>query len=367
MSTQLDDPVAPLALLQVSLGHEYYPDGFTEFDVAPFPATATNCRQLGLRLLREGDGLTLYVSPNAQRRLQSAGYRAALSTLTLCWQITPTTEKFSAFTDLDATACDQCVVFSSNAIDAKSHLLTVGALASAKDIWARQTLRFDFVPSRPLRVGTTVTLENSAGESLRELVVTDPAVISIDATSFGSGLYQLTQGTRVLTRWFADERGAAGTLPGSVLVLPGALLTAVFSNALGNMAADTELPVYSATYPARTVVWRYRIFNTPPGESLNIVAVSSEGTDDSLTTPPRTSKAKAPSRTAGPFLPKTDPALPDAQSFEVGAFKLMQRPPQRFALRNGTATRYSPLPLAGLSFARSSGNAPLYSEILVYL
>ena len=358
------------SLLVVSLAHEYFGGGFPEHATTPLPATTASCRRLGLRLIHNGANLTLYAAPAAVAKLGSAAYQAALATETLCWQITPRTADFAAFTAVDFVGNRQCLVFTNTDKGAKGGSLTVSAKASAKDVWTRQLLRYDFRPTRPLKAGTVLSLQNNFGTVLRSLTVTDPSLVAVDASDFGSGLYQLAQGARVLAKWFADERPFPPTNTGALLVLPGKLLAAAFARTVGRGASAATPPTYTANYAARSVIWRYHVFNAQADETLSIATYTGEG----LPTAPaarsaKKSNASKPSRAAAaPFEPYTDAALPDAKSFAaVRPLKLARLPAQRYALNSGGATRYAPLPLAGLAFARSASDDALCSDIFVYL
>jgi len=360
-----------VSLLTVALTHEYFGGDFTPFTAAPLPATAAACGRLGLRLLKTGARLTLYVTPDARRAPKSADYQSALAATTFCWQITPQAAGFAAYTAIDSAGSGQCVVFTSTARGARGGRLTVAATASAGDVWARQALRFDFRPAQPLSAGTVLRLANGSGVGLRDLKVTDPRLVGIDTTESGSGLYQLMQGDRAIAKWFADERPFPPANPGALLVLPGALLAAAFARTIGDKADPSAAPVYTAGYAARSVLWRYHIFNTQADEALSIVPLP----EDELTAaaPAAHPAGLSRARKSGPsaramFRPFADAALPDARSFEaVRPLKLARQPPQRFALNSGSATRYAPLPLAGLAFARSGRSGALCSDIFVYL
>ena len=345
---------APLCLLRAALAHEYFSGDFTEFALKPLPATATGCRRLGLRLLRDGATLSLFADADAAKQASTPAYRMALGRAALCWELVPTDPEFSAFTGIDFNGSTETLILTSDDTGATGGLLTQSGVASADDLWSRQGLSFDLRPTRPLEIGSNVLLQTAGGLPLRGFAVSDPSLVSIDAAPFGSGLYRATRDKSVLASWFADERVPARPTPGAVLVLPGELLTAALARALGPGAEDA--PDYSATFPARKVIWRYHIFNAGEDERLAIV-----------TAPSQTASPGARGRAAA-FVPVVDPSLPTARSFEaVRPFKLAQEAPQRFALNSGAATRYSPLPLAGFSFARSARGAALCSDIFVYL
>ncbi len=356
------------ALLSASFTHEYYGGDFTAFTAKPLPAPAAACQRLGLQLLRDGASLTLYLTPGALRGMKSADYRTTLAATTLCWQIVPRPVDFAACTAVDFTSGSQGLVFTSTVAGARGGPLTVSATASVQDVWPRQLLRFDFRPAKPLKAGATLRLETNAGTLVRSLKVTDPWLVAVDTSEFGSGLYQLAQGGQVLAKWFADERPFPPANTGAVLVLPGSLLAAAFASATS--AGVSTPPVYTAAYAARSVIWRYHIFNTLPDDTLSIVPYSGEGLAAPAATPP---VKPARSRKSGPtsreiFKPFTDDSLPDAKSFAaVLPLKLVQQPARCFALNNGSSSLYAPLPVAGTNFARAEGSTALCSDIFVYL
>lgn len=371
-------PATATGLLSVAFTHEYYGGSFTTFAAQPLPATAKTCRQLGLGLVRDAAGLTLAIAVDALRSVKTADYRAALAATTLCWQLNPRPRDFAAGTAVDFTSNSACLVFTA-AYSAQGGSLTVAATASAKDVWPRQALHYDFRPAHALKVGAALRLENGAGGLLRTLKVTDPNLVALDTSDFGSGPYQLAQGSQVLVKWFADERPFPPASSGGVLVLPGALLAAAFTAALKPGATP---PVYTAAYAARSVIWRYHIFNTQADDTLSIVPYTGGGlpcsadadalVPDAPVEPARTSRSRShqkPAAAARPvFKPFTDPALPGAKSFAaVQPLKLVKQPAQCFALNNGATSLYAPLPVAGVDFARAAGQATLCSDIFVYL
>lgn len=353
-------PSAALGFLQATLAHDYYGGAFSEFALVPLPATAALLHRLGLRLLHDHATLSFVATPSALTRITGAAYQAALSTTSFCWQLVPRSAGFAAFTAVDYSCSTQALVLTPPLGGNTRTTLTVGTSASALDLWPRQSLRFDFQPAQPLRTGSVLLLKTADGTLLRELPVTDPQLLALDTRDFGPGLYQLANGNRVLTRWFADERPYPPAA-GAVLVLPGPTVAKALTAATRGRATTTT--TYTASFPARTALWRYHIFNTQPDEALSIVAL---GTDSATNTGGRAAAKK--NMPGVQFQPFSDPALPSAKSFAATRpLPLVLQPSQRFALHSGNTTRYAPLPLAGLALARAADDAALCSDIFVYL
>lgn len=362
-------------LLSVSLSHEYFGGAFAEFSLGALPQTAATCARLGLYLLRDAATLTLFARLDPRRPAAMTALQAALAASTLCWELAPIPPAFGAFTAIDFVGSRQRIVLTSADDAAAGGELTIGSLVSSSDVWSGQPLNFDFRPAKPLRVGSTLRLETAARTRLGQYTVADPNLVAVDVSAFGSGLYRLKQGSVLLAEWFADERGPIGTqpTPNSMLVLPGALLAAAFGAAASGGSAAP--PAYTASYPARTVTWRYHVFNTQPGESLQIGPADDLGATDAPPAPAKSGRRgrrqPAPVGGAGAtdtFVPLDPSPFPPAVSFAaVDPLQLAQRPPQRFALRNGSTVRYSPLPVAGPSLATNPAGTGFCSDIFVYL
>ena len=352
------------AMLEVSLAHEYLGGPFASFVATPLPATGRLCRGLDLEMLQSDATLTLYTRASPSRRASVTAMRQTLAQNTFCWEIAPLAPNFAAITDVDFTGSTERIVLTSTDAKAVGGPLTQAALASAADVWPWQPLAFSYVATPALPIGTTLVVETNAGAAVAQVTTTNPCVIPIDLSAIGSGLYRLKRGKTVLASWFADERGAVGTsmAPASMLVLPGALLAAAFTQALG-ATGFTPPPVYTAEYPAREITWRYHIFNGQPVVSFHIEpCVGSAGLGAAG------AWAGGANDDTGPFVPISAPEYPTAASFEaVSPYKLVQRPPQRFALLSGSTTRYAPLPVASPSFAGRGQSAGFCSDIFVYL
>jgi hypothetical protein len=227
-------------------------------------------------------------------------------------------------------------------------------------------LIFDLPRPATIPPGSSLRLENGAGIALRTVSAVDAPTLRIDVSDLGPGLYRLSRHGTVLAKWFADERGMNAVSPGAVIVLPGFLLSAALIRAM-QADPDAEAPAYTATFGAREVLWRYHVFNAQSDDTLSIVALkkSPGATKRRDSASNGTKKHAAPS----PFVSVSDPSVRDARTFEaVEPRKLTQRPAERFALRSGASTRYSPLPLAGLALGRSARRmSTLCSDIFVYL
>jgi hypothetical protein len=355
-----------LPLLTASFTHEYFGGDFEGFRVEALPATASACRRLGLRLLQDGSNLTLMTMPDAFRGVDPEVAQPALASATLCWQVIPRASDFWAYTATDFLGSSQCLVFASAASVAKGGPLTVGASASAQDVWERRPLRFDFRPAKPLPAGAILSLKTASGSVLRSLTVTSPLLVGVDTSDVGSGLYQLSLGSLVLLRWFADERPFPPSEPGAILVLSGSQLAGAYAIAGRKAGSPATPPEYTAAFASRSVLWRYHIFNAKGDETFSIVPFNGE----ELEAPPA-----APARARGPravpdalFQRVPGAGVPGAQSFEaVSPLKLALLPPQRFALTNGAAIRYAPLPLGGVPLGRSETGGALCSDIFIYL
>lgn len=368
---------SPRALLQVSLKHEYYGGAFEEFTATPLPTTATVCRQLNLRMLRDGASLTLFVGPISASAKGRSALRAALARSTLCWEIAPSATDFAAITGVSFSGDHQRIVLTDSTGLAVDGQLTVDALVSEKDVWSCQPLAFDYRPPSPLPMGTKLDIVAAAtGTIVSQLAVADGGVIPIDVRTAGAGLYQLLRGNKLLTQWFADERSAvgAGAKPAAMLIIDGDLLVAAFDN-LVEGSASLAPPVYSANFPTREITWRYHIFNARSPEALQIATA-----DDGLTANEPTPRSAAgalgaPSSTKRqadaapePFISISAPEYPDAVSFEAATpYKLVQRPPQRFSLLSDGQALYSPLPVASTGFSPRGQSPGHCSDIFVYL
>lgn len=351
----------PISILTVALEHEYgLPGPFSDYTVAPLPATETACRRLGMHLRRTAEGLSLYAFLPSTAPDAIARRITALESATLCWQITPTPSNFSAYTGLEFPATEQCLIFTSNASVAKGGSLTtaLNGSATASDLWLRRPLRFDFPLEKLLAPGLPVNLCTGGGVRLRQVATNDSRRLAIDTTERGSGLYRLTQGTTELGRWFGDERGERHPQFGAVLVLAPAVLADALRQA--TQPSPSSLPQYTGMWPAREVLWRYHIFNTEPDEPLRIEPC--DGSPPPIDQPPVV---------PNPFVAVALPDLPAARSFEMTApLKLQRRPAQRFALHRGSTGRFTTLPLPALSFgnsARNPPNAALCAEVFVHL
>lgn len=356
-------PLRPM--LQVDLSHEYVGGPFAQFATTPLPSTAAAGRNLGLRLLQTGASLVLYVRCNPGSATAVRALHRALVNTTWCWEIAPLAPQFAAVTDLEFAGTRQRVVLTTTSTTGGR--LTVRTTASAKDLWDWQPLGFDFLPKTPLAKGAWLDLTDAQSVVLARIEVSDPQIVPIDLSAFGSGLYQLVHGKKILARWFADERGAvnASTAPTSMLVLNGAVLAAAFTKATEGSVLLAP-PVYTARYPARDVTWRYHVFNATDASSLQIAALDETG--EAPLEGGTSGDGLGASTAAEPFFPVTAPEYPNAASFESAvAYKLVQRPPQRFALLSGGTTVFAPLPVATPTFASRGQSAGFCSDIFVYL
>lgn len=335
-------------LCRVTLTHDYFGGPFAGYTLSPFPSTAAICQRTGLSLRREADGLLL----GLDRARQSAGRPAALAALAesfLCWQLTAVDAEFAAVTEPGWAQTD-CLVLTPND-PAANDRLTTASTASEADLWPRRPLCFDCAVAKPLKSAYPVVLENHLGIPLLPLASSNLRRVHVDTRRFGPGLYRLTQGGRVVARWFGDERASAAAAI-AILVLPGGLVAGSIGTAAG-ISSAREPREFTAAFTARAAVWRYHIFISDAGEDLRIEPAPV----DSGESPVGSGRA----RTA--FKPLPAGTIAGARSFESRTpFRLRRRPPERFVLRGRAMPRDIPLPLPAADAPPSD-----YADIFVHL
>lgn len=337
------------ALCRVTLTHEYFGGPFAGYTISPFPSTAAICQRAGLSLQREADGLLLTFDRTRQSALRPAAL-AALAESSLCWQLTPGDPEFAAVTEPSWAQTD-CLVLTPNG-PAADDRLTVGVAASEADLWPRRPLCFDCTVTKSLKAAYPVMLESDLGVPLLPLAPSNARRVRVDTRRFGPGMYRLTQGERVIARWFGDERASATAPAVAILVLPGGLIAGCIGTAAGE-ASEREPRELSAAFTARAAVWRYHIFIADAGDDLRIEPASLGSDDDSA--------GRGRGRAA--FKPLPAGTIAGAHSFESRtAFRLRRRPPERFVLRGRAMPRDVPLPLPAAGAPPSD-----YADIFVHL
>lgn len=339
-------PRRPWRLMNLAIGHEY--DGAAGMVATPLPETAAACRRFGLRLAPHESGLALHVLSGRAFDHDAARLKAALGSVTLCWQLRPTSPDFFSVTGLDLSTARECLVLRPGTTREHGNLLTRGRTAARGDVLPRRPLRFDHV-IEPASAPAARPLSASSAAATQAA----PRVIAIDHSATGSGVYRLDPNAPQSPEWFADERGTWDCGCAIVLVLPGPSLASAVEPALSGSA-----PTFATTLPAREVIWRYHFFNAEADTPLAIERYD-EDTEAALPEQPD----------AGTFALLATPSAPGAaKSYEfTRPMKLTRRPECAFGLRRGDAARLQPLPKAGLSFGRAPGSDVLRADIFVHL
>jgi hypothetical protein len=325
-------------LLRIEVTHEYWPEGFTDYALVPFPQTAELCRRFGLKLTRRDGGPTLLLDLARAKRTHTPVTIAAIAEATLCWEIRPTSSEFFTTTIPAFAAETRCLVLTA-AHPGWPLRLTAKPSASAADLWPRRALRFDYQIAKPLPdPDGLVTLDTGEGTSPRQLLTPWEGRIAVDTTAIGSSTFRLIQSGRELDRWFGDERLPAPAAPGPIFALPGGVIVGALTES--DLPADDDLPAtFHVNFTAESTVWRYHLYNTG---TAKLEILPSRDFDREVLA--ERMRDRAPG--AAWFRELKQTVVPEARTFEATApWPLRHTPPENFELHSNLHPQSVPLPL----------------------
>jgi hypothetical protein len=317
----------------MTMHHSYYQnDQFHDLDITPTPDTQRYLDQARIQVKQSGNQFSIY-SLN-QNTPETSGKKWP----PLFFYLTLNNINFLNFSALPITSGQFFYFANQNG----SQQLTRNEFANNND------LVYYTMPQSRLALGEHISgkvlVKNSAGESVKEIVIEHKDHIDLDMDPGITGYFELWKDEYMLARLFMDAHYSQRT-PFGVLCLELNPLT------------DTQtVPTYQLNFAARKTIWRYYILNK---SNLDISSLQIETSNPELqfhegeaVTMPNGEKARV-------FF--SDPAKPIALTHQPSThFKLVSStPPLQITLPNASSHR--------LKEEVKDGIVQFYSDTYVYL